>query len=308
MASTQNSTSGMTDSLIRIGTRKSPLALAQAAIVARRIENLKQGFRVHIIGISTQGDQNQVSPLSLIGGKGIFIRELEDALLRNEIDIAVHSLKDVTSNTYPGLALFGFLKAESVNDILVSLAGHTLESLPRHAIIGTGSMRRKAILKYLRPDVRTQDIRGNIGTRVAKLHDGLDAILLSDVSLIRLGLTRHPHQVLPANQFIPAPGQGVITLEARNGDHPHIRICRQISHPVQFVLSNAQLAFLKAVGFDCQTPLGMHSHISNGLFSSTLFRASRDLSKTEIESFSCDISVCLSECTKKGHEWKDSPL
>jgi len=298
----------MTEKLVRIGTRKSPLALAQAAIVTRRIENLKQGLQVQIVEVETRGDQNQSSPLSHIGGKGVFIRELEDALLRNEIDIAVHSLKDVTSNTYPGLALFGFLKAESVNDVLVSLSGYTLETLPRHAVIGTGSMRRKALLKYLRPDVQTQDIRGNIGTRISKLKDGLDAILLSDVSLIRLGLTQHPHQVLPANHFIPAPGQGVIALEARNEDHPHIRLCRQISHPVQFVLSNAQLAFLKAVGFDCQTPLGMHSHITDGLFSTILFRASQDLSKTEIESFSCDISSCLSECTKKGHEWKESPL
>jgi len=295
-------------STIRIGTRKSPLAMAQATLVTQRITACHPNITVEIVGIETKGDLNQVDSLSQIGGKGIFIRELENALINNVIDIAVHSLKDVTTNIYSELGLYGFLKAESVSDSLISHAGYTLDTLPKGAVIGTGSMRRKALLRMMRPDIRTQDIRGNIATRINKLNEGLDALLLSNVSLMRLNLTHLPHHILPPHQFIPAPGQGVITLEARNADTEAIRICRQLSHPVQFVISSAQLAFLKTVGFDCQTPLGMHSHIANGLFMTTLFRASSDLSKTELESFSCDITACISECTRWGNEWKHAPL
>jgi hydroxymethylbilane synthase len=283
--------------------------LAQAAIVAKRIANLRLDLEIEIVEIETTGDRNRSSPLSAIGGKGVFIRELEIALIENTIDIAIHSLKDVTTNTHPKLGLYGYLKAESVCDILVSKSGYTLDSIPKHAVVGTGSMRRRALLNSLRPDLTTRDIRGNIDTRISKLStDGLDAILLSDVSLIRLGLKTHPHYVLPPSRFIPAPGQGVIGLETRASDPSSIRIAQELSDPIQTVISSAQLAFLGAVGFDCQTPLGMHSELIDGKFSSTIFRSNTDFTATEFESFRCDINTCISICSTKGLEWKETPL
>lgn len=294
--------------LIRLGSRRSPLALAQAHITSEKIRNLYPNIRIEIVEIETTGDKNQIDPLSAIGGKGVFIRELETALIDNRIDIAVHSLKDVTSNTYPELSLFGFFKAESVKDALISNTGYTLTTLPQNARIGTGSMRRKALLRHFRPDITTVDIRGNIATRLSHLDRGIDAILLSEVSLMRLNIQTVQAIPLLETQFIPAPGQGVIALEARNSDPIHIRICKEVSHPIQYIISNAQISFLKAVGFDCQTPLGMHSTIVGKQFQSILFRSSSDLTQTEFTSFTCPIQDCIDVCRNKGVEWKSTPL
>jgi len=248
MASVQRK---MPRSSIRLGTRGSKLALAQADIVSQKLSE----FNVKIVVIKTQGDQDITTPLSEMGGKGVFVKALEDALIQNEIDIAVHSLKDVTSAPNEGLRLAGFLKAESSADVLVSRL--KLSELPQGAVIATGSMRRKALLKKSRPDIKTVDIRGNVDTRLKKLDEGgFDGLILSEAGLIRLGLADRVTDRLDVSDFIPAPGQGVITLETRSGEED---LASKISDPDQERLSRLELKFLEKVGFDCTVPLGLHA-------------------------------------------------
>ncbi|NBV42933.1 hypothetical protein EBR96_09240 [bacterium] len=247
----------------KIGTRGSPLAMVQAHYVESKLHMLDPEVTTAIVPIETTGDKDRIHPLSAIGGKGVFIREIESALVKGEIDM----------------------------------------------VVGTGSMRRKALLYHFRPDVKTVDIRGNIETRLSRLTDKtLDAILLSEVSLSRLGLRAIPYFVLPPKQFIPAPGQGVIALQTRTDDDAATHISRRASHPIQYLLSNAQLALLSAIGFDCSVPFGMHCEIENGEFFASLFRSSPNFSKMEFDSFKCDISDCLTECKMRGLEWLQTPL
>ncbi|NDC82549.1 hydroxymethylbilane synthase [bacterium] len=296
----------MTFQPIRIGSRKSPLAMAQAKIVEEKIRATFPKKPTEIIGIETTGDINQKSPLFEIGGKGVFIRELEVALIDKKIDIAVHSLKDVTANTADTLELTGFLAAESICDCLVSNFQYTIDTLPRNATVGTGSMRRKALLKMIRPDIITRDIRGNIGTRLNALHH-LDAIMLSEVSMMRLHLDT-TYAVLPPHQFIPAPGQGVICLETRINDPELRQLAKSISNANQYTISSLQLSFLRTVGFDCQLPLGMLTEIKGDATRTRLFRSSPDFSRLEIEDVGSSLDLAASELVKKATEWKLNPL
>ncbi|MGE4170267.1 MAG: hydroxymethylbilane synthase [Candidatus Margulisiibacteriota bacterium] len=247
---------------IRLGTRGSALALIQANRVKTELEAAFPGTTVEIHIIKTEGDRNQTSLLSQIGGKGVFIRDIETALVQNTIDIAVHSLKDITSTLLPGLVLGGFLKPESRLDALVCKGNYTLDTLPTCAVVGTGAARRVAQLSMLCPDLNTKPIRGNVETRLAKLADptqGLDAILLSEAGLIRLNLTHHITQTLSPEEFLPAPGQGVIALEHRSDDAKAQHWCAALSDPTQTLLSQTELAFLSQVGLDCASPLGLYA-------------------------------------------------
>ena len=242
---------------IRLGTRGSALALAQAHIVKTALEKKDPEILIEICPIKTEGDQDQKSTLSEIGGKGVFIKAIEHALSQGAVDIAVHSLKDVTTHLESTLCLAGFLKAESNADAIV---GGTLKSLPKNSVVGTSSLRRRALLKLQRPDLNFVDIRGNVETRINKIKPGsIDAVILSEAGLIRLNLIHHIQERLSPEMFYPAPGQGVITLETRKDDAINIWRCQAISSPEQTFIAETEFALLQALGFDCRIPLGVYS-------------------------------------------------
>lgn len=250
----------MRNSRIVIGTRGSRLARAQADIVVSRIRERVPGCEPDIEIIVTSGDRDQKSHLTDIGGKGIFIRELEQALLDGRIDVAVHSFKDVTSRLAPSLTLGGFLAPESVCDVMVTHGNVPFDELPRGARVGTGSMRRKALLKRLRPDLSIEPVRGNVDTRLAKVERReYDAVMLSEAGLIRLGLEDSVAVRFDPSIFYPAPGQGVITLEMRENEGAIGELCALAGDEDQMTMSTAELALLNTIGFDCRTPLGIHT-------------------------------------------------
>lgn len=262
-----------------LGTRGSKLALAQVEIVKARLEKANPNIEFKTEIIHTQGDIDLTSPLSEIGGKGVFIKELEVALLNKQIDIAVHSLKDVTTALPQELQLSSFLSAESFTDVIVCNEKYKhIEDLPKGITLATGSMRRKALLKKLRPDIKTVDIRGNVLTRIAKLKEGnFDGVVLSEAGLIRLGLEHLISYRFNPHLFCPAPGQGVIALESRKNEEQTFKICRSINDKHQEIKSTTELAFLEKVDFGCRAPLGVHAILENDQLSFIAFMATEKM-------------------------------
>lgn len=263
-------------SLIRLGTRGSRLALRQTEIVAEQIRKALPETNLEIVTITTSGDSDQKTPLSQLGGKGVFIKELEYALCAGQVDIAVHSFKDVTCDLAPGCALAGFLEPESQADVLVLREG---ESLREGMVIGTGSLRRKVLLKHrFSVPVSVQDIRGNVDTRIRKVDEGVvDGVLLSEAGVIRLGLQHRISERLQPASFYPAPGQGVIALECRSNDALSMKICCALTPMTQMTQSSVHLEVLHQVGFDCRDPLGVFVTTQHDVFSIAGFAASHSL-------------------------------
>ena len=266
---------------VRIGTRGSQLALVQADKVKHRLLQLDPLLDVVVVPISTVGDRDLQSPLYDLGGKGVFIKEIEQALLSHQVDLAVHSLKDITSELAVGLELTAFLEAETTADALILKAPYTsLDALPQGAIIATGSMRRKALLKRLRADIQTMDIRGNVNTRLNKLEQGdFAGLLLSEAGLIRLHLQHKISQCFSPDAFCPAPGQGVIAIETRIGDRVIKTLCEKINDPLQCFKSETELVFLRRVGLDCRSPLGAHVRVQGNDVSLLAFVANADMTQ-----------------------------
>lgn len=251
----------MSVSLVRLGTRSSPLARWQADWVAARLR--ERGVAVDLVLITTQGDV-KTGPLGQIGGQGLFTKEIQRALLDERIDLAVHSLKDLPTEPVPGLAIAAVPPRESTADVLVSrYAG--LAALPQQARVGTGSLRRKAQLLHQRADLMIEDIRGNVETRLQKLDDGqFDAIVLAEAGLKRLGFAERIVSIIPQEQMLPAIGQGALALETREGDAR----TRDIVAPLddfethQSVL--AERALLAALRGGCLAPVGAYGRIEAG--------------------------------------------
>jgi hydroxymethylbilane synthase len=223
----------MQTTVLRIGSRGSPLALAQAHETRARLmaahDLPEDAFLIEVI--TTSGDRIQDRPLSEAGGKGLFTKEIEDALLAGRIDIAVHSSKDMPTVLPEGLVLPVFLPREDVRDVLIGGTARTLDALPHGAVVGTVSLRRQAMLKRKRPDLRIVTLRGNVETRLRKIEEGeADATLLALAGLKRLGLADHATQVLDVDDFIPAVGQGAIGIEARAGDTRTLDLLERINH------------------------------------------------------------------------------
>jgi hydroxymethylbilane synthase len=267
----------MTMRTIRLGTRGSKLALRQAELAADALQAAVPGIAVDLSIITTTGDRMLDSPLSAIGDKGLFTKEIEQALLDNAIDMAVHSCKDLPSELAPGLAIGAVLPRENPCDVLLSGRGYTVESLPRSARIGTSSLRRTAQLKALRPDLVVLPLRGNVETRIRKMQDeGLDAIVLARAGIARLGLMDKVTQTLSADLMLPSPGQGAIALETRGADTEISNLLAKINDAKTDCEVRAERAFLLRLHGGCQVPVGCLAHANRDAVSITGMIASLD--------------------------------
>lgn len=248
--------------ILRIGSRGSPLALYQAREVQRLIAAAAgvEPALVDIKVIKTSGDLIQDRPLADAGGKGLFAKEIEAALLAGEIDLAVHSSKDLPTELPPGLILAGCLPREDVRDAFISRKAGSLAELAPGAVVGTASPRRQALVKRLRPDLKVAMLRGNVDTRLRKLDAGeVDATLLAVAGLKRLGLMSAVTTILDPESFIPAVGQGAIGIETRSDDAATRALIDGIDHPDTTIALTAERAFLAALDGSCRTPIGGHA-------------------------------------------------
>ncbi len=244
---------------LRIATRKSPLALWQAHHVAGLLRGRAPRMEIAVVELSTEGDRMLDSPLSRIGGKGLFVKEIEAALLDGRADLAVHSLKDVTSVFPPGLRLAAVPEREDPRDAWVSPAGLAFSALPRGARVGTASLRRACQLRALRPDVEVVSLRGNVGTRLRKTEElGLAGSILALAGLRRLGLEGRVTELLPTEVMLPAVGQGALALECSD-DSPHRPLVESLEHRPTRVPVDAERAFLEALEGGCTVPLAAHA-------------------------------------------------
>jgi len=249
---------------LRIGTRGSALALWQARSVAKALHEAS-GSEPEIVIIKTSGDKFQQVSFSQIQTKGVFIKELEDALLEDRIDLAVHSMKDVPTEMPAGLAISAIGKREDVRDALLSANGATLAALPSGARIGTSSLRRQSQLLYARRDLQMFEIRGNVDTRIEKLKRGdFDAIVLAKAGLDRLGLSANISEVLSHEVSLPAAGQGAIGIETRAGDAATLRAIAPLNDADASFAVTAERAALAGLGGGCQVPIGAWGRIQNG--------------------------------------------
>ena len=252
-------------STLVIGTRGSPLALAQAHETQDRLA-IALGWQIERIPLSiikTTGDVIQDRPLAEAGGKGLFTRELDVALLEGAIDLAVHSAKDLPTALPEGIAIAGYLPREDVRDAYISRRGVALRDLPRGAVVGSASLRRQAQVRRLRPDLRVTLLRGNVGTRLAKLESGeVDATLLALAGLRRLGLTEHVTAVLETDDFLPAVGQGAIAIATRAGDERLKAAVAPILDAATGLALSAERAFLTVLDGSCRTPIAGHARLT----------------------------------------------
>lgn len=241
---------------LRIATRKSPLALWQSEHVAALLRAAHPGLQVDLVPMSTRGDEVLDRSLSAIGGKGLFLKELELAMLRGEADCAVHSLKDVPMEVDAPFALPAFLERADHADAFVSNQFATFEALPPGACVGTSSLRRQAQLRALRPDLEIRDLRGNVNTRLAKLDAGeYDAIVLACAGLERLGLGGRIRARLDAPEWLPAPAQGVIAIECRGDDAAVMDLCRVLDHLPTRTCASAERALNLTLHGSCHVPV-----------------------------------------------------
>ncbi|MCF6342747.1 MAG: hydroxymethylbilane synthase [Bacteroidales bacterium] len=260
----------MKNKTIRIGTRGSRLALYQANKAKAAIEENFPEIRVEVIVIHTKGDKILDVSLSKIGDKGLFTKELEVALLNNEVDMAVHSLKDLPTFFPDGLKLGAVLKRAEVRDALVSKSGKTLAQLGEDDVIATSSLRRRAQLLAFNPKFKIVDIRGNMNTRLAKMDSGYcDAMIMAATGLQRLGLTERITEIIDINTMVPAVSQGAIGIEIRENDKAVENVMRGINHEETMLVTTAERAFLKSMEGGCQIPIGCFSVLNNGSFTMT---------------------------------------
>jgi len=241
---------------LRVGTRKSKLAMWQTRYVVHLIRLFDPSLEIEIVPITTKGDRILDLPLPKVGDKGLFTKEIEKELLEKNIDLAVHSLKDLPTDLPAGLTIAAYSQRDYPFDALISRNGKRLKELPSGAVIGTSSLRRKVQVKKIHPDLEVKDIRGNVDTRLKKLEEGLyDAIILAQSSLERLGLGDKIGEVL--DYFIPAVGQGIIAVETREDDTELIEFLREsVNEPSSEAEALAEREFLKTLGGGCQVPIG----------------------------------------------------
>jgi hydroxymethylbilane synthase len=248
-----------------IATRESALALWQAEHVAALLRKAHPGIEVTLLPMTTRGDQILDRPLARVGGKGLFLKELERALLDGRADIAVHSMKDVPAEVDEGLAVPALLARADPRDALISPTHASLDALPQGARVGTSSMRRQVQLKARRPDLALHDLRGNVGTRLAKLDRGdFDAILLAAAGLDRLGLSERIRQRLDPPDWLPAVAQGAIGIECRADDARVLELLAPLHHADTARLIAAERAMNSRLGGSCEVPVAGHAWVADG--------------------------------------------
>nr|WP_321466570.1 hydroxymethylbilane synthase [uncultured Desulfobulbus sp.] len=245
---------------LRIGTRASLLAVTQSTWVKQQIEQAHPHTRVELVKITTKGDRILDVPLAKVGGKGLFVKEIEDALLDGSVDLAVHSMKDVPTELPEGLHIGIIPLRETPYDAFLSNKYDSIAALPRGAAIGTSSLRRKSQLAAMRPDLHIVDLRGNIDTRLSKLDEGqYDAIILAGAGLNRLALTQRITTLLPSQQMLPAISQGALGIELRKDDNELFAGLQFLHHEETAVAVAAERAFLLRLEGGCQVPIGAHA-------------------------------------------------
>ncbi len=245
---------------LRIATRKSPLALWQANFVKDRLEALHPDLQVELVPMSTQGDKILDTPLAKVGGKGLFVKELETAMLEGRADIAVHSMKDVPVEFPDGLGLHTICEREDPRDAFVSNHFNQIDELPQGAVVGTSSLRRQCQLRAARPDLVIRDLRGNVNTRLAKLDAGdYDAIILAAAGLKRLEMAHRIAAFIEPEQSLPANGQGAVGIECRLDDHELHALLAPLEHPETRIRVLTERAMNRALQGGCQVPIGAYA-------------------------------------------------
>lgn len=253
----------MTKKTLRIATRKSPLALWQAEYVRDRLLEAHPGLQVELVRMSTQGDKILDSPLAKIGGKGLFVKELEEGLLNGRADLAVHSMKDVPVELPAGLHLPVICQREDPRDAFVSRRYESLDDLPQRARVGTSSLRRQCQIKARRPDLQILSLRGNVNTRLAKLDAGdFDAIILAAAGLLRLGFGKRITTYLDATVSLPAIGQGAVGIECRSDDPVVNKLIAVLDHAPTHTRVSAERAMNHRLEGGCQVPIAGHATLN----------------------------------------------
>lgn len=252
----------MNNDLIRIATRQSPLALWQAEHVKAELERLHPGLKAELLPMTTKGDKILDSPLAKIGGKGLFIKELEVAILEGRADIAVHSMKDVPMEFPDGLGLAVICEREDYRDAFVSNKYTSFDTLPQGAVVGTSSLRRQCQLRAIRPDLQIKDLRGNVNTRLSRLDDGeYDAIVLAAAGLLRLGMQDRIQAYLEPTLCLPAGGQGAIGIECRVDDKKVLNYLSVLNHHHSAICVKAERAMNTRLNGGCQVPIACLSEL-----------------------------------------------
>lgn len=255
----------MLEKTLKIATRQSPLALWQANYVKDRLQQLYPDLTIELVPMVTKGDVILDSPLAKIGGKGLFVKELENALLTKEADIAVHSMKDVPMQFPEGLGLAVICQREDPRDAFVSHSYRTFAELPQGAVVGTSSLRRQCQLKALRPDLDIRSLRGNVGTRLSKLDNGdYDAIILASAGLIRLGLADRIASFIDVEQSLPAAGQGAVGIECRTDDAQVQALLAPLADAETTYCVRAERAMNNHLQGGCQVPIGGYAVLQQG--------------------------------------------
>jgi hydroxymethylbilane synthase len=246
--------------IVRIATRRSALAKWQAHHVSGLLTAREPGLEVQLLELMTRGDRILDVPLAEVGGKGLFVKEIEDALLRGDAQVAVHSMKDLPAVEPPGLVIAAVPVREDPRDALVS-HGKKLAELPRGARVGTASLRRSAQLQAMRPDLRIETIRGNVATRLRKIDEGFDAVVLAHAGLRRLGLTDRVAQVFSTEEMLPAVAQGALAIEARQDDAETMRRLAPLEDRATRIQVEAERGFLRKLQGGCQVPIAGHAEV-----------------------------------------------
>ncbi|MGI8784932.1 MAG: hydroxymethylbilane synthase [Acidobacteriota bacterium] len=264
---------------LRLGTRGSALALWQARFVAERLAQVHPGTQVETVIIKTSGDRFQSISLDRIATRGVFVKEIEEALLAGDIDLAVHSLKDLPTDLPAGLILAAFPERGDPSDALVSRGRARLQELPEGARVGTGSLRRLCQLKRRRPDLQVKDIRGNVDSRLAQVERGeIDAVVLATAGLQRLGRSDVISEAFSPIGFLPAVGQGCLAVEVRGSDERTCQLVAALNHPASQRAAQAERTLLAGLGGGCQVPIGAY--------------AFEDQSTLRLKAFVSDADVC----------------
>lgn len=250
---------------LRVGTRGSPLALRQTELVLGRLRALRPEVQVEVVPIRTTGDRLAQVALADLGGKALFVKEIEEALLESRVDLAIHSLKDLPEAIPAGLCLAAFPPRDDPRDVLVSQDRGGIADLPDSAVVATSSLRRRVQLLAQRPDLRIEPIRGNVDTRLRKLSErGYDALMVAAAGLHRLGLSPSAACPLPPDEFIPAVGQGILVVEARGDDRPVLELLEPLDDSDTRWQGEGERAFLRELGAGCHTPAAAHAMLRDG--------------------------------------------